>query len=68
MSNCPFAVPAITTSKITLSAETAKLWKAAIWTVRQAGEKFLEAYKATLKEQIPHWKKDWQKISPSLTS
>jgi len=53
-------MPVIASSNITLRNNTIQLWKSAIWTVKQAQDKFLAAYQATVTDAIPNWKTTWR--------
>lgn len=53
-------IPSAVKSAITISADTQKMWKGVVWSVKQAQDRFIEAYKATLTELIPGWEKTWK--------
>lgn len=58
--NCNFIVPAMISKKEILSTKCLALWKAAVYTVKQAQQKFIDAYKQTLHESCPEWETRWQ--------
>jgi len=53
-------MPIMASSTVTLGNKTIQLWKNAIWTVKQAQDKFLAAYQATVTDAIPDWKTTWR--------
>jgi hypothetical protein len=58
--NWNFEIPALVALKMTMSASLQKMWKNAVWTVKQGQDKFLRAYTATIDEQIPEWRERWK--------
>ena len=58
--NYSFVVPAARGKKETVSQDVLHLWRAAVFTIKQAQKKFVEAYKATLTDLSPGWQAKWQ--------
>lgn len=53
----PFTIPA---SASVLNSKTVEKWSKATWSVKDAQEKFVEAYRATLDDQMPGWQDNWK--------
>lgn len=53
-------IPTLAAKRYTISEDAQKLWKGAVWNVRQGQVKFLEAYRKTLDELIPGWEGSWK--------
>lgn len=53
-------LPIMAGNNVVLQPKTLQRWTSAIWTVKQAQDKFLTAYQATLDDAIPNWKGSWR--------
>jgi hypothetical protein len=53
-------VAAMTQTANAISPELQKLWRTAVFTIKQSQEKFLEAYRKTLDHYCPNWSGTWR--------
>jgi hypothetical protein len=58
--NESISLPVMVANNVTLAKATLHLWHNAIFTVKEAQEKFLTAYRASVNDAIPGWEATWQ--------